>query len=815
MKKLLYWKMYKLFLLIIIELLFCKHLFSNDENNYKINKFEQNKIQSQNYNKPRLISYFGSNFDDKVTFSIIDKEGNIVFVGFTTGTVPTTTNAIQTTNAGKIDLFLGRMTKDGKLLWCTMFGGTGVEYPQDLKIDTDNNIWIVGETGSPDFPTANNGNYKFDTMVDCFISKFSINGNLIYSALFGGNDYEAFLQLAFDSEGRAYAVGRTNSYNFPVSIDAKQKTNESGNHSGMLVRIDKNYQVYSSYIGLKFGEPFLFVEAIAIDSQDNIIIGGFTNHTNYVTYNSKLKTSHSGGIWDVFIRKYDKHFNLLWDAIYGGIGIDRLSNIRIDKKDEIIVLCFTTSSDLIVAGPNSRNYQDQVDAYVMKLNTDGSINWATYLGGNFNEGRQTNINDTDRFLSDLYVTDELVGINFGTNSTNMPTTNNSFMPNNFSNLYKSYSAIFDISSGALLYSTYFGGSDNEYSNSIYVTDKELLICGSSNSNDLPITPNAYKNSRIGKSEGFIALFELGDDPSKKGSPMVLNIVDDPCGFFKIYTIVDTNAANSNLQYSVIEDYNCSLNIEKKKNTIIIKITIIDANIKGKYKIEVVNSFDQKLVIEGELEGYLSNSEINVLPKDELEFPDVNFPSIVCKKIIINNTKDKEIKLNNIKLMQNISFSIPQSQFPIIIPPNSSVNVEICFAPTKPIFKIYYDTLSIEPYCIEIILKGKLIPTNLTSNSRCDVPIVFTFDTLWSNKQPTSSVKVTQNFTNQTIEIRANNDSISKVELFDILGNDYSNNIPVFDNYNFFEFYYSNLSLGTYFIIFYTKNQVIIEKFLIF
>lgn len=99
-----------------------------------------------------------------------------------------------------------------------------------------------------------------------------------------------------------------------------------------------------------------------------------------------------------------------------------------------------------------------------------------------------------------------------------------------------------------------------------------------------------------------------------------------------------------------------------------------------------------------------------------------FPSINCKKLIIQNLSWQTQILEDVHLFRNLAFSVPQSQFPIVLKPFSTSQVEVCFSPKR--MGIDRDTLFIgdlcKPHIMPLVSFG--VPNNYQSDSRCDIPL---------------------------------------------------------------------------------------------
>ena len=125
-----------------------------------------------------------------------------------------------------------------KLLYSTYEGGVHDDQTAALVLDSQNNSYIVGFSGSEDFPVSasavqserkNIGVYVRNVVV----SKFSPAGDLLYSTFLGGSVNDYGRNIAVDAAGNAYVVGVTYSADFPTTAGAFQSA-RAGDHNAFL-----------------------------------------------------------------------------------------------------------------------------------------------------------------------------------------------------------------------------------------------------------------------------------------------------------------------------------------------------------------------------------------------------------------------------------------------------------------------------------------------------------------------------------------------------------------------------------------------------
>jgi uncharacterized repeat protein (TIGR01451 family) len=177
------------------------------------------------------------------------------------------------------------------LLYSTFLGTQDSDVGEGIAIDTANQVYVVGTTASPDFPTTAGA---FDTSCgtdgncndrnDLFVSKLNLGGNgsadLLYSTFLGGNYFENFVgksDIELGSNGDVYVSGDTGSdEGFPITPDAYDTSPDSNNLDVFVTRLRLNGQgaddlVYGTYVG-NFSREF--VAAMALDEDDRVYVAG-------------------------------------------------------------------------------------------------------------------------------------------------------------------------------------------------------------------------------------------------------------------------------------------------------------------------------------------------------------------------------------------------------------------------------------------------------------------------------------------------------------------------------------------------------------
>ena len=121
----------------------------------------------------------------------------------------------QCTYGENRDAFILKFNSDGERLWATYYGGNDSDEGNSICTDNLNNVYIIGETQSTDFPTLSlTGAYNQATLgdtLDVFILKFDSNGVRQWATYYGGSELDRGFDVCTDSSNNLYVSGETQS----------------------------------------------------------------------------------------------------------------------------------------------------------------------------------------------------------------------------------------------------------------------------------------------------------------------------------------------------------------------------------------------------------------------------------------------------------------------------------------------------------------------------------------------------------------------------------------------------------------------------
>ena len=256
-------------------------------------------------------TYLGGSGSDSPTAIVVDSSVNAYVTGSTWSTDFPTVNPVQATNHGgpsfcACDAFVTKFNSSGtKLLYSTYLGGNSFDESYGIAVDSAGSAYIVGATGSPDFPTTSGafqtvkrGNAANEA---AFVVKLSPSGSaLAYSTYLAGRS--AFDQntgafsVALDGSGSAYVTGLTDDFTFPTKNPLYASSTDQG-LSGFVSRFNPSGSalVYSTFFGGSYRD---YGVGIAIDNMGSAYIVGNTNGGLPVTPGAFQSTCNGSDVSD-------------------------------------------------------------------------------------------------------------------------------------------------------------------------------------------------------------------------------------------------------------------------------------------------------------------------------------------------------------------------------------------------------------------------------------------------------------------------------------------------------------------------------------
>jgi gliding motility-associated-like protein len=488
---------------------------------------------------PQIIfsTFSGSVGDNWGTTATYDEFGNAYGGGILFNqSYPTTMGAYQTTLAGNCDVAITKYNQTGTtMLFSTLLGGLRAEIPYSMVVDGNNNLIVMGSTGSADFPVTqgcydpsfNEGaayglwqtmgnsflaNYPQGS--DFFVTKFNAQGTqLLGSTFVGGSGNEGFNRASglnhnygdifrgevyADANNDIYVIGTTQSTNFPV-INAFQNNYGGGDQDAVVFKLSGNLStlIWSSYFGGSGNDAGY---GLQVADNGSVYFCGGTTSASIAGMNG-LHTTGRGGV-DGFVARCPTNGGMLQNATFiGSSDYDQVYFVQIDTQGDVFLMGQTHGNYPVLPPPGQNIFSVPTGSiFFHKLNPSlNQTGWCTRFGTN---------NANNKLVPGAFLVDNCNFISFslwagnannGTStSIGLPVTPDAYQSNTDGSDF--YLGIFKHDAVAFHYGTFFGGplSGEHVDGGTSRFDKNGIIyqaicagCGSNN--DMPTTPGAVSS----------------------------------------------------------------------------------------------------------------------------------------------------------------------------------------------------------------------------------------------------------------------------------------------------------------------------------
>ncbi len=338
-------------------------------------------------------------------------EGGYIMTGFTTSFDGDVSN-----NNGGSDIWVIKLDNQGNIEWQKTVGGLSHESSSDIIQTSDGGYVIVGNSQSSDSGFVDNEGGQ-----DFFIVKLNSNGNQEWAQSFGGSETDIANSVVELNDGTYVLTGSTMSndgditdttfssistkiwvlklshngsliWDKTISLSANDNAYSIINDGSDLLITGQSHSISNGTIPVN--KPNLL--AIKIDSDGNVLwiktYGGSqsdiafsstkTIDGGYVlagySYSSDGIVSENYGLNDFWVVKLDNQGNLIWERNYGGDDLESANQIIQTPDLGFIITGYTKSTTYDVM---SNNISFTSNAWILKIDSIGTIEWESAIGG--------------------------------------------------------------------------------------------------------------------------------------------------------------------------------------------------------------------------------------------------------------------------------------------------------------------------------------------------------------------------------------------------------------------------------------------------
>ncbi len=365
--------------------------------------------------------YGGSNYDGASSI-IQTKDGGYIIAGQTGSTDG---DVIGNHNSNSRDMWILKIASNGKIEWQKCLGGSNYDQANGI-IEISDGYIIGGSTSSTNGDVKNHTN-SLSSSYDYWVLKINKTGDIIWEKCYGGSDDEVLNSIKLTSDSGFILNGSSRSKNGNV-------TKNEGEQDYWIVKLNSIGEIeWQKSFGGK--DMDLGTDAIQTSTGDYIVTG-------YAGSGNSGDITDSKGNGDAWVIKLNSSGNLIWKKSFGGSGGDFLYTVIETIDGGYALAGDTTSNDGDVTGNHSEYF---LDAWVIKLSTNGNIEWSKSFGGSQDDTATTILeignenflfigrsSSNDGDVTNNYGREDIWLVNIGNNLTvpkNTINKNFSFYPN--------------------------------------------------------------------------------------------------------------------------------------------------------------------------------------------------------------------------------------------------------------------------------------------------------------------------------------------------------------------------------------------------
>jgi hypothetical protein len=468
---------------------------------FHLENFDKNKDLTID---PGLVwaTYYGGSIEDKGNSCAVDGSGNVYLTGATISTNNIASGGHQNTFGGNSDAFLVKFNSSGVRQWATYYGGSEYDYGNSCATDNSGNVYLAGATKSTNNIASGGHQNSYGGGYDAFLVKFNSSGVRQWATYYGGSarpgsDDDYGNSCATDNIGNVYLAGETISTN-NIASGGHQNT-FGGNFDAFLVKFNSSgVRQWATYYGVSDND---YGNSCATDNSSNVYLAGVTRSASNIASGGHQNTF--GGNSDAFLVKFNSSGVRQWATYYGGSEYDYGNSCATDNSGNVYLAGATESTNNIASGGHQNSYGGGYDAFLVKFNSSGVRQWATYYGGSGVVYLQGNSCSTDG-NGNVY----LAGVTSSASNIASGGHQNSFGGGGTDAFLVKFN-----SAGIRQWATYYGGSEYDYGNSC-ATDLSgnVYLAGYTESTN-NIASGGHQNTYGGGGDGYLVKFDNSTNSS--------------------------------------------------------------------------------------------------------------------------------------------------------------------------------------------------------------------------------------------------------------------------------------------------------------
>ncbi|HYV92291.1 MAG TPA: MopE-related protein [Chitinophagales bacterium] len=296
---------------------------------------------------------YGGTGDDFLKHLQLTSDGGYILGGYSTSGI---SGDKTQGNQGNKDYWIVKIDADGAKQWDKTFGGTSEDYETVVQQTSDGGYILGGYSSSGisgDKTQASQGG------IDYWIVKTDANGNKQWDKRFGGSSDDLLWGLQQTSDGDYILAGYSSS---GISGDKTQAS--QGGTDYWVVKVDADG---IKLLDFRFGGSGDDSNNETNEAAQQTPDGGFIFGGYSASGISGDKSQASQGNWDYWIVRTDATGIKLWDARFGGSGLDEFTDLQLTSEGGYILAGVSQSG---ISGDKTQTNRGANDYWIVKLAPD-------------------------------------------------------------------------------------------------------------------------------------------------------------------------------------------------------------------------------------------------------------------------------------------------------------------------------------------------------------------------------------------------------------------------------------------------------------
>lgn len=327
----------------------------------------------------------------------VDTAGNLYFTGFMWGTINFAEDWGSTdvkVSAGSWDGYVTKVNSDGSYGWTRRFGGGGLDYADDMVIDSAGNLYLAGYFAETANFAADWGGTDVKTTAgswDAMLIKINADGTYAWTKRWGGAaGWDFAFGIALRPSGNVLVTGT-----FIGTVDfaadwGKTDVQTVENGAFLLEMTPGGGYVQTRHIASSPGGN-VSLRNVQVSSSGTVYLAG--NFSNTVDFGAawgttEVKTAAGGGGFvggDAFVTAIHGDGSYGWTHRLGGSCDDYAAGLMNDSSGDVYVTggfqCMAVFSEDWGGVFDKKTSAGHEDAFLTKIKSDGSYGWTRRWGG--------------------------------------------------------------------------------------------------------------------------------------------------------------------------------------------------------------------------------------------------------------------------------------------------------------------------------------------------------------------------------------------------------------------------------------------------